>query len=152
MRNVGIFACVACGALLALAFTSSGLRAAQAVPDADAAAMQSMVHADWELQEKRLGRAQQSPEAIRAALARAARLLEDLRAPPPLGDLAAEAAQLARLNAQAGAIASLDEARRIDLYRRIRTFTRELALRNPLVSSRPILFMQRRRAVGVFVY
>ena len=110
-----------------------------------------MVHADWELQEKRLGRSPQSPEAIRAALRRAALLLDDLRGNQGLGHLAAEAAELDGWP-RARRSASLDEPGRLDLYRQIRALTRELALKNPLVTSRPILFMQRRRAVGYMLY
>ncbi len=43
------------------------------------------------------------------------------------------------------------DARR-GLYFQIRTLTRQLALKNPLVGAHPILFMQRHRAVGYMLY
>jgi len=119
---------------------------------ADAAAMRAVVRADWELQEKRLGRTPHSPEAIRDALRRAGLLLEDLRQVEGVPDLSAEAAELRRLAEAADRLSSLDEPARLDLYHRIRTLSREVALENPLVSSRSILFMQRRRAVGYMLY
>ena len=69
-----------CALLVALAFALPRASAGDAVlAEADAGALLPLVHSDWELQEKRLGRSPQSPEAIRAALQRGARLLEDLR-------------------------------------------------------------------------
>ena len=62
---------------------------------ADAGAMRAQVRADWEMQEKRLGRSAQSPEAIRAALRRAGLLLEDLPRVGGVPDLSADAARLA---------------------------------------------------------
>jgi hypothetical protein len=119
---------------------------------ADAAAMRAMVRADWEMQEKRLGRSPRSPEAIRAALRRAGLLLEDLPRVEGVPDLSADAARLRDLAEVAGKISSLDEAARLELYHNLRTLTREVALKNPLVTSRPILFMLRRRAVGYMLY
>jgi hypothetical protein len=131
----------------------AGACAGDAVEDReDAAAMRAMVRADWQLQERRLGRSPHSPEAIRDALRRAGLLLEDLRKVEGVPDLAAEAAELRRLAEVAGRVSSLDEPARLDLYHRVRTLSREMALKNPLVSSRPILFMQRRRAVGYMLY
>jgi hypothetical protein len=111
-----------------------------------------MVRADWELQEKRLGRSMQSPEAINSAYHRATRLLEDLGGVAGVGDLTAEKASLERLRPRVEESASFDEAGRVVLYTRIRTLTRELVLRNPLLTSRPLLFMLRRRAVGYMLY
>ncbi|HNQ88688.1 MAG TPA: hypothetical protein PKM73_08750 [Verrucomicrobiota bacterium] len=119
---------------------------------ADPAALRAAVLADWDLQERRLGRSPQSPEAIRAALRRAALLLQDLQRLPTVGDLSAERAELERLNAHAENGARLDEPRRLDLYRQIRSLARDAALRNPLVTSQPLLFMERRRAVGYMLY
>lgn len=110
------------------------------------------VTADWEEQEKSLGRPSHSVEAIKAAAERAQRLFEDLVAGGALGDLAAESATLASLREQVYQAESLDVPQRVELYRRLRTFTRELALRNPLVSGQRIAFMMRRRAVGYMLY
>lgn len=119
---------------------------------AQAAAMHSLVRADWELQEKRLGRPTHSPEAIRAAVRRGELLLEDMGTIVGAGELAAEAGKLRRLAARAEGAATLDEASRRALYEEVRTLVREIALRNPLVGSRPIAFMLRRRAVGYMLY
>ncbi len=121
--------------------------------DADADSFDAVVQADWQMQEKRLGRSPQSPEAIRAAVQRAEMLMDDLRGREGMGDLAAESAELKLLAAQAAATdASQDEPGRIGLYQRIRALTRGVALKNPLVTSRPIVFMLRRRAVGYMLY
>ncbi len=135
-----------------LALAACGASACAGDDVGDAAAMRAMVRTDWELQEKRLGRLPQSPEAIRAAVRRAGLLLENLRGLEGVPDLSAEAAELRRLAEVAQGVSSLDEAARLDLYYRVRTLSRKLALKNPLVSSRPILFMQRRRAVGYMLY
>ena len=124
-----------------------------AAPSADdSASMMVQVRADWEAQEKRRGRALESAEAIQAAVERASRLREDLLAMGPAVDIAAETVQLGELAARAADSASLSEAIRRDLYFQIRTVTRQLVLKNPLVSSQPILFMQRHRAVGYMLY
>ena len=117
-------------------------------PEADAATLKALVRADWVVQERRLGRLPQSPEAIQAAVRRAALLLEDVRGIEGVGDVAVEAAEFQRLADQAGGVTLLDEPSRVELYHRIRTLTRSVAFKNPLVTSRPILFMQCRRAVG----
>ncbi len=138
-------------AAVAIALLSTAACAEEA-GGVDGAHLHAMVLADWDLQEKRLNRLPQSPEAIDAALSRTRLLLEDLRGIEGMGDLAVEAAQLERLAIRAGGIRSLDEPSRLDLYRQVRTLGRELALNNPLVSSQPILFMLRRRAVGYMLY
>lgn len=116
------------------------------------ATMWAMVRADWEAQERRLGRTPQSTEAIQTAVKRASLLLENLREIENMPDLSVETAGLQRLAEQASNISTLDEAARLNLYDQIRTLTRELALKNPLVTSRPIVFMQRRRPVGYMLY
>jgi hypothetical protein len=132
--------------LLALALVSSPavLYAAEA--------MQTMVRTDWQAQEKRLGRTPQSPAAIHAALKRASLLLEDLRKTTHIADLSDEEAELKRLTNRTLNISKIDETTRLNLYYSFRTFTRKLALKNPLVSSTPIVFLQRRRPVGYMLY
>ncbi len=118
----------------------------------DSAALAAMVRADWEAQETRLGRGPQSAEAIQAALQRTSQLLNDLAALPGQIDLSAEAAELQRFTLRATQWAVMHDEVRVDLYFRIRTLTRQLALKNPLVGSHPIVFMQRNRAVGYMLY
>ena len=121
------------------------------VSDASAT-MEALVRADWNAQEARWGRTVDSAAAIQAALDRAARLSDDLSAMGAAADIAAEAAELEKLAARARGLASLPESDRRDLYFQIRVVTRQLALKNPLIGSRPILFMQRNRAVGYMLY
>ncbi len=121
-------------------------------PTAGAAELRAAVLADWDLQERRVGRSPQSPEAIRAAVSRAATLLRNLASQTAFGSLAAERSELERLGAHAENSANLDEPARLDLYRQIRSLGREIALKNPLVTSQPLLFMERRRAVGYMLY
>lgn len=116
------------------------------------AALWTMVRADWEAQEKRLGRTPQSPEAIQAAVKRAFLLLEDLRRTENMPDLSLETSALQRLADQASNVSTLDEPARLSLYDEVRTLTRKLALKNPLIASSPIVFMQRNRAVGYMLY
>jgi len=126
------------------------LQAAVSAPQAAAAeatSLQTMVEADWAAQEQRKGRQTGAPEAIREALSRADRLLEDLRRMPGAPDLHSEAAALERLRWQVDQIESLDEAARGDLYRRLRSVTREMALKNPLLASKPVVFLKRRRFI-----
>ena len=49
-------------------------------------------------------------------------------------------------------LAALPAEARRDLYLQIRAVTRQLVLKNPLIGSHPILFMQRNRAVGYMLY
>jgi len=113
----------------------------------DPAALREMVEADWAAQEGRRGRSPDSPEAICDALKRAGLLLSDLRQMPDGPDLASEAAEFARWRGRSSDVGSLDETARVGLYRKARSFTRELALKNPLVGSRPVVFLKRRRFI-----
>jgi hypothetical protein len=79
-------------AAAALAVFSAPASAPRPSRDPEPAAYRPTIEADWAAQEKRLGREAGSPEAIRAALLHAARLLEDLRTLPDAPDLAADAA------------------------------------------------------------
>ncbi|MBI5383553.1 MAG: hypothetical protein HZA90_02580 [Verrucomicrobia bacterium] len=124
---------------------------AQSQPE-EATGLPALVRTDWERQEKRLGRPAHSPEAIQHAVRRARLLLDDLRTVAGIGDLTAPTAELDRFTAAADNIVLLDEPSRLDLYFKVRDLARELALRNPLVAARPIVFMQRRRAVGYMLY
>jgi hypothetical protein len=120
--------------------------------DDSAEALTALIHSDWSAQEARLGRLPHAPEAIAAALGRSKLLVDDRRRRDELGTLTAEAARLAQLAARAEGAAALGDEQRLSLYREVRAFTRELALRNSLVASQPIVFMLRRRAVGYMLY
>jgi len=116
-----------------------------AAPDAVAADLQTMVEADWAAQETRLSRVAGSPQSLREALQRAGLLLEDLGRAANAPDLAPERASLVRLRDEAAHVESLNDAGRLLLYRSIRSLARQAALKNPLLASRPIVFMKRNR-------
>ena len=69
-------------ALAVVVLSVTLLAAASAAQLDDAAALQRMVEADWTAQEHRLGREPHSVEAIREALRRVGRLVQDRQAPP----------------------------------------------------------------------
>jgi hypothetical protein len=114
--------------------------------------LQALVKADWQLQEQRLGRQPHSPAAVHAALDRARRLLSDLHSVAGAESFASDSAVLEAWSAQAQTLGPDSEAAWLDLYVAIRSFTRQRALNNPLVTRHPILFMERRRAVGYMLY
>ena len=139
-------------ALVAVLGSAWALSAEGGAPASEEAALEAMVRADWLLQEQRLGRSAHSPEAIRAVLDRSRRLIRDLHGAGRLADAAASLAVLDQMDRRARALAPGDEAAGLDLYFDLRAFTRRCALANPLVASHPILFMERRRAVGYMLY
>ena len=112
-------------------------------PDSDGANLKAMVEADWTAQEERLGRTPQTPKAIRDVLARADRLLEDLRRMPHCPDVRAESDALERLRRRVDGSESLNDSARFALYQELRRTARRLALRNPLLAGRPILFLKK---------
>ncbi len=105
------------------------------------------VEADWGAQELRLGSKPEAPGTIRRVMGRVDRLLEDLARMPGMGDLQEEATRLERLRAKVGAVEMLDESARAELYCEIRWVGRRLALKNPLLAERPLVFLKRRRFV-----
>jgi len=113
----------------------------------DGESLRALVEADWTSQEERRGRSPAAPEATRDALERASQLLEDVRRMPDAPDLAAEAASLERLRRESNGLDGLDEMARLALYRKVCSFTRGLAFKNPLLGSRPIVFLKRRRFI-----
>ena len=126
--------------LSAIAPPAAGVGAADAE-------LRTLVELDWAAQERLAGRAMHAPAAIAAALQRGERLLADLGRMPGGPDLSGPARELKKLAEDAGILAGADESARLDLYRRIRWQVRDIALANPLVAGRPIVFMQRRRFV-----
>jgi hypothetical protein len=110
-------------------------------------ALRAMVEADWAGQEERRLRQPAHPRAIEAALSRTRLLLADLSEMGAGPDLEPERMFLGHLESQAGALDSLDEGQRTELYLRIRRLSRTLALKNPLVAGRPVVFLKRRRFI-----
>jgi hypothetical protein len=109
--------------------------------------LRSMVEQDWAQQEKRLGRAVDSPEALLAGLARASKLLDGGCKSWNPSERIAVAASLAELQREGTRAQDLDGAKRLALYQRVRWLTRDGLLRNPDVTGQPLLFMQRNRYI-----
>jgi hypothetical protein len=132
-------------AVTALWMASAASAAQQHGGSSDARGLRSMVEADWAAQEARRGREVHAPKAITDALRSARRLIERLEDVPVDLDLAADRRALADLGREAQRLDSLDNPARRALYLRIRALGRRVALRNPLLAGRPLLFMKRRR-------
>ncbi len=113
----------------------------------DSDALQAMVEADWAAQERRKNRTDDDPAALREAFHRAERLIDDLKGMSEGLVLNSELAALNRLRGQVEGADSLDQAARLDLYRSVRSIARGAALKNPLIASKPIVFMERRRFI-----
>ena len=108
---------------------------------------EAMIEADWAGQEERRSRTIDAPRAVRDALASSQRLLAAMNDQFDTLDLQAEKWQLTRCARRVGAVEALDEETRRELYRDIRTITRQLALKNPLLAGRPLAFVKRRRFI-----
>ncbi|MCY2995230.1 MAG: hypothetical protein NTY19_46315 [Planctomycetota bacterium] len=146
-RNVGTLLTLA-GALFAAAAESQAASEAMTVEPA----LRAAVAADWQAQEGRLGRTPQTPQAIREALTRASRLLEDLGQQFQTLDLRTEQASLTRLSRCVETLDTLDEPARLDLYAELRWLARGLALRNPLWADTPLVFMNRHRFISQMLH
>ncbi|NOR66016.1 MAG: hypothetical protein GQ528_01515, partial [Woeseiaceae bacterium] len=105
------------------------------------------VEADWNAQEKRLGRDVSSPKAIGAILFAADRLLADLSRESDAPELGAEKAALAELKSRAADVDALTDSGRVKLYHDIRWVTRSIALKNPLIAAKRVIFMKRKRFI-----
>jgi cytochrome c553 len=110
-------------------------------------ALRDLVESDWSLQEKRRGLTADDPVAIRQALDRGQRLMEDLSLPAHPLRYGPEALQLAECRRRAEQLATLDRHDRLALYQQIRWLIRGIALKNPLFAERPIVLLKRRRFV-----
>ena len=106
-----------------------------------------MVEDDWARQEKRWGRTADSTEALHAAVARVAKLLERQRDRMEASAVRAAAASLVELQKAAPDAESFDAAARLALYRQARWMARELALRNSSIADQPLVFMKRNRFI-----
>lgn len=106
-----------------------------------------LVQSDWQSQEKRWGRKPEDPESIRQALSRGERLGRHLSNVAGGPDVAGEVAELEELRRQVEDLRTLEDHKRLALYRQIRSLTRNMALKNPLLGDHPIVFMKRRRFI-----
>jgi hypothetical protein len=114
---------------------------------ASAEAFREMVEADWAAQEHRRNRTPDEKSAVCDAYRRAEELLNDLRKMPEGLDINSEASDLKLLRSKVDTVDSLDKQARLALYHRVRSVARNMALKNPLIASRPIVFMKRRRFI-----
>ncbi len=110
-------------------------------------AFRKAVEKDWDAQEKRLEREASSPRSVEAVMTASERLLAALSRNNHALNLDAERTALAKLKAQVAGIGQLDDSQRLDLYRDIRWTTRRMALTNPLIAGRRVVFMKRRRFI-----
>jgi len=134
-------------AIAAALATGVQLPAARAAEPEATARLDAIVEADWAAQEKRRGRSVDDGAAIRDALGRGGRLLGSLRHLPNAPDLREHEQALKRLRTQTAKIDSLGADARSALYGRVRWAVRRLALSNPQVGRRPLVFMKRRRFI-----
>ncbi len=92
------------------------------------------------------------PEVLKAEVARTFQRIEqlsaNLRGLAGIPDLSAETSALEALRLQVNRVATLDAKAAQALYLDVRRRGRALALKNPLVVSRPILFLMRPRYAG----
>ena len=109
--------------------------------------LRAMVEADWAAQERRKGRSPDDPIAVRDAYRSSEELLNDLCRMPERPDMTSEAVALEHLGHRVDVVDSLEKPARLDLHRKIRSVTRDLVLKNPLIASKPIVFMKRRRFI-----
>jgi len=107
-------------------------------------AFDATVRADWVAQEHRHDRSPQDLSAITDAYRRADALLGSLRGRTAMEK---EAEELGALGAHVSRASDLDSAARDALYQQIRSATRSVALKNPLIAGKPIIFMKRRRFI-----
>ena len=114
--------------------------------------LRALVEADWHAQEQRRGRQPQSLAAIHASLTAAESLLSDLSQGAAAPSMTVLTGKLRDLRRQAENARSLGEAARLALYHQIRWSARRLALSNPLLAGRPIVFMKRRRFISQMLH
>ncbi|MCR4411502.1 MAG: hypothetical protein NUV77_03640, partial [Thermoguttaceae bacterium] len=101
-----------------------------------------LVQADWRQQDRIVETPESYAQAANRHLAKTRTLLADLRHGRPAEFLTAEAAELDRLDEAAQRPGrSLDEHR--DLWRRVRSLKRRVALANPLMGFGSLLFAKR---------
>ncbi|MBN2313900.1 MAG: hypothetical protein JXM79_08210 [Sedimentisphaerales bacterium] len=107
----------------------------------------ALVETDWVAQEHRKGRTPDDPAAIRDAYLSLEKLFNNLHNKPEKPDITEESQILEYLRPQVNSVDSLNKPVRLDLYQRIHSTTRKTILKNPLIASKPIVFMKRRRFI-----
>lgn len=102
---------------------------------------------DWTVQEERRDRFPGDPAAIEEAHERAQALLQRMETQFSQVGFHAETTALEEIELQVARVRELNERNRLNLYRRVRGASRQLALKNPFIGDRPIVFMKRRRFI-----
>lgn len=105
------------------------------------------VEADWVAQERRKNRVPDDPAAIRDVYLSLEKLFNNLRNKSEKPDLTEAFNILEYLHSQVNSVDSLNQSARLDLYQRIRSTTRKIILKFPLIGSKPIVFMKRKRFI-----
>lgn len=104
------------------------------------------IESDWSRQEERRGRTMATPEAIQDAWKHSESLYYDLTQNESSAiDFRPYTQTLDRCRGTFEKLDQLNEDARISLYKTIRWATRELALENPLVKNKPLVFLKRNR-------
>lgn len=101
-----------------------------------------LVEADWEFQEKQLGRTPSDPAAIRDLLSRAQKLYADLDESDSVPE---NFDGFQKFEQKVQDVDQLDADARLALYRQLRWKIREVALMNPVLANKPIAFLKRKR-------
>ncbi len=141
MSRIGLLSLVTGGLL---GFGSIRGWAQRSQPDAE---MRHAVELDWERQEQRMGRTQDSSAALAAALSRGDELLRHRRTEPEARGFEGQEATLEALREAAARAESLSDSEHLALYRRIRWFTRDLVFSDKRITGQPLVFMQRNRFI-----
>ncbi len=137
------------GRVLITGIAAAGLLAqtGSAVSADDADAFRTAVESDWALQEKLKDRTPADADAVRDALRRAEQLLGNLSKMHGGPDVRREADQLKHLRNRVANVSTCTPDVRSAVYHELRWLTRDMALRNPLLGSKPIVFLKRRRFI-----
>lgn len=118
----------------------------------DAAAWRQQIEADWAAQERRFERQPDSAAALCAAVQRGEQLLSDLQRIESGAGIKEAATALRRVCEQLPDVEHLTPEQRLAVYHQVRWATRDLALQNPLLGGRPLVFLQRRRFVSQMLH
>ena len=105
------------------------------------------IEKDWENQEKRAERKPIDLNTIQNALQRGELLGSDLTSMPNPPNLEQERSDLKHFQKQLQSANTLDENARLELYKKIRWTVRKISLKNPLIASKKIVFMKRKRFI-----
>lgn len=141
-------------AVLVMVSSTLGSEALAAAPNPslDDEAWPQQIEADWAAQERRLGRVAGSAQAVREAWQRSERLRADLARALPQKALEPEAVVLCDVADDVARVEDLTPEHQRRLYIQVRWATRNLALKNPLLAGKPLVFMKRQRFISQMLH